>query len=292
MYSNRQTIEKTIEWIASFLRKENISFGHGTDNPIDEAAALVFYALKKDSFRQFQREGNRKISLAELKKIKKALKLRIESRLPLGYIFGRVLYCDKFFFISKDSIIPRSPIGLLLQSDQIKKLRPKKILDLCCGSGALAIIAQFTFPEARIDAVDISEKTLRDAKKNRGYHSISPKKLRIIKSDLFQELKNETYDLIITNPPYVSRSEMKTLPAEYQSEPRTALTSGKNGLEIVKRILNNGKEFLHKDGILIGEVGYNQKSQLKALFPDLDLLWPRYWCDFGIFFLPYSNFPE
>lgn len=282
------------------FNKAKLYFGHGTDNAWDEAVALAMAILDlppnvKDDV------VSRVLTEAEINQLEALVKRRIEERMPMPYLTNQAWFAGLKFYVDERVIIPRSPLGELIQ----KKFSPwwpenkpvRRILDLCCGSACIAIACAHAFPNARVDAIDISDEALSVAKKNindLGYEG----RVHLIKSDLFEKLKglpssqaskhsaeglpNESfaskaclepyYDIIISNPPYVSLSEMKTLPPEYQWEPSLALTAEQDGLSVVHRILRESKQYLDKKGLLIVEVG-NSEWALKEAYPDIPFIW-------------------
>ncbi len=252
---------KIIKKISNLFKKYKLFYGHSTYNEYSESIHLIYSILNLNINKKYK---NIKINKKKIKKIIKLAKIRINTNKPIAYITKNVWYCNKKFYIDERSIIPRSPIGKIIlnkfKNINKKKYYPKNILDLCTGSGCLAIICSYMFPKSKIDASDISKKTLEIAKKNIILHKIN--NINLIKSNLFKNIKKK-YDLIITNPPYISYKEKKYLPKEYFFEPSISLFTYKNGLYIIEKIINKFRKYLNKKGILICEVGHKKKYIIK-----------------------------
>lgn len=244
------------------LRSARLHYGHGTENPRDEAAFLVLrgLGLPFDADLSQQADARRIASLVEK---------RIRLRIPAAYLLHEAWLDGLAFHVDRRVIIPRSHIAFLLKG---LRIRPRRILDLCTGSGCLAILAGRAFPQARIDASDISLAALSVARANVRRHRMQ-KRVRLIRSDLFQGL-TERYDLILSNPPYVSTPAMRRLPAEYRYEPGLALAGGRDGLEFVSRILAGARARLRPRGMLVCEVGENRRA-LERACPGIALRWPQ-----------------
>lgn len=256
------------------FREAKLYFGHGTNNAWDEACALAIAVLNLPPDVDASIK-NRLLTEAEYKKLEVLFKRRIEERRPAAYLSQQAWFAGLKFFVDERVIIPRSPLAEIIQA-QFSPWWPKnrpilKILDLCCGSACIAIACAYAFPLAKIDAIDISPEALSVAARNiQDHHCME--RVRLIKSDLFAACSGERYDIIISNPPYVSLAEMKRLPAEYQWEPRLALEASKDGLSIVHQILKLAPGHLSKGGLLIVEVG-NSENALKKAYPNIPFTW-------------------
>ena len=272
MHSLR-TITDHIRWAASQFNQAGLFFGHGTESALDEAAALVLFTLHMPpdlSSNWF----NARLTEEERARVGVLVRRRIEERVPLPYLTGESWFAGLRFHVNRHVLIPRSPIAELVESGfepWISSAKVKRILDLCCGSGCIGIAAASYLPETTIDLVDISDQALAVAEKNILQHH-QQGRVRAIKSDLFKSLKDIKYDVIVTNPPYVGRSEMQQLPKEYSYEPVIALEAADEGLSIVAQILRQAGEYLTPDGILVVEVG-NSADALIHRYPDIPFLW-------------------
>ena len=256
-------LEFYLNWAASEFAKASLYFGHGTDNPWDEAVHIAIYALDlpKDNPRSVLKL---KPTKKQVEVFQKVVQERIKTRKPLPYIIGYCWYAHEKYLVNENTLIPRSPIFEFLfdKLQQWLKLYPQNILDMCTGSGCLAIVAAKQFPASQVVGVDISSEALKVAHKNIALHQV--KNVSLIQSDLFSNLKDKIFDTIISNPPYVSKKEMDTLPREYIYEPRLALESEDNGLAITKQIMAQSINFLNDNGILVLEVG-NSYTDLEKL---------------------------
>jgi ribosomal protein L3 glutamine methyltransferase len=235
-----------------------LSYGHGTANARDEAAFLVLRALRLP----FDSDLRESAPGKAVKQIEPLVRKRIEERIPVAYLLKEAWLHGVRFYVDERVIIPRSHIAFLLKG------KPKRVLDLCTGSGCLAALAARAFPEAEIVASDISSDALAVAKKNVG------RRVRLVKSDLFQNLKGERFDLIVSNPPYVDAREMRKLPREYCHEPRLALAAGHDGLDLVRTILKEAHHHLSPRGVLLCEVGDSRRA-LERAHPELPFAWPH-----------------
>lgn len=251
------------------LSRAKLHYGHGTDNARDEAAFLVLRGLELPFNADLERE-------VDPARIAALVERRINERVPAAYLLGEAWLDGVPFHVDRRVIIPRSHIAFLLHDLGI---RPRRILDLCTGSGCLAILAARAFPRARVDASDISAAALALAARNLARHKLQ-KRVRLVRSDVFSKIEGQ-YDLIVSNPPYVGAPAMRKLPPEYRHEPRLALAGGRDGLELVARILAGARERLTPNGLLVCEVGEN-RTALERRFPATEFVWPRH----EVFFLP------
>lgn len=255
------TLEQLIEQTARRFKAAGLHYGHGTDNADDEAAFLVLRGLG------LAFDTNLK-SAADPKRIERLVGKRIEQRIPAAYLLNEAWLDGVPFYVDRRVIIPRSHLAFLL-----KDLRraPRRILDLCTGSGCLAILAARAFPAAQVDASDLSAAALAVAARNVRRHKLG-RRIRLVKSDLFAKLAGP-YDLIVSNPPYVSTPSMRKLPREYRYEPGIALAGGRHGLDFVSRIIARAPDYLSAHGVLACEVG-DGKNALERAYPRSGLVWP------------------
>lgn len=265
-------------------------YGHGTDNTWDDIFSLVLGSLSLPA------DSDPMLLQARLtsdEKVKLSLQLikRIEEHVPVPYLTNQATFCGLPFYVDERVLIPRSPLAELITqqfSPWIEAEQVEHILDLCTGSACIAIACCYAFPEAWVDAVDVSPEALEVAMINRERHGLEDD-LNLIQSDCWAKVPTLRYDIIVSNPPYVGDAEMQTLPAEYHHEPVMALRADNNGLAIVERILANAHHYLSEHGILVVEVG-NSEDALMDAFPDL----PFTWLDFenggqGVFLLTWQQ---
>ncbi len=254
------TLEQLIEKTAQRFTAARLHYGHGTDNAHDEAAFLVLRGLGLPFHTNLQRS-------APPERVHNLIRQRIEQRIPAAYLLNEAWLDGMRFYVDRRVIVPRSHIAFLLKG---LRVAPKRILDLCTGSGCLAILAARAFPKAQVDAADVSRAALAVAARNVREHKLG-KRVRLIRSDLFREL-GERYDLILSNPPYVSTPAMRKLPPEYRYEPGIALAAGGQGLDFVARILEGAPAHLEPRGLLVCEIGENRKA-LERAYPDVAFEW-------------------
>lgn len=250
-------------------------FGHGFPAAWEEALYLTLHALKLQHGQRHPAPG-RTVSESRKKLVLNLIDERIRRRIPAAYITHEAWLAGYRFFVDERVIIPRSLIaGMVLEQLAPWITRPsgvRRILDLCTGSGCLAILLAKAFPRARVDAVDISADALAVAQRNIACYRLQ-RRVRAIESNLFHALRNERYDLIVSNPPYVSAATMRRLPPEYRKEPRLALAGGKDGLDLVRTIVSNAASHLTDNGLLVVEVGHHRRRVERA-FSHLALTWP------------------
>jgi ribosomal protein L3 glutamine methyltransferase len=278
--SELQTLLDFVRYAVSRFTEEKLVFAHGTTDPVAEAAFLVAETLHlhPDQFEQF---AHARVTRAEGQKILGLIERRIATRKPAAYLVNRIWMRGLPFYVDERTIVPRSFIGELLDShfgdgeDATSLIGDPKevesVLDLCTGSGCLAILAARHFPHATIDAVDISKDALAVASRNVADYGLD-ERVTLHRGDLFAPLGDQRYDLIISNPPYVDAEGMAGLPAECHAEPKIAFDGGADGLDIVRRILAQAKAHLAPQGGLLCEIGRG-RDNLEAAFPQLPLLW-------------------
>lgn len=281
--SNADTIAQELFTVCDFVRyavsrftDSDIAYGHGTDNALDEAVFMVLESvhLPIDSIDPY---WNARLTMPERQKIARLIERRVTSRLPAPYLLNKAYIQGYPFYVDERVIVPRSFIAELLCSPNGFAQVPDyedvtSVLDLCTGSGCLGIIAAHLFPHAHVDVVDLSADALEVAKRNVVDHGLEDR-VTLYKSDLFAALKGKTYDLIITNPPYVDQAGMDALPVEFQKEPAMALGGvGDDGLDIVHRIMKEAKSHLNDGGAMICELGRCGPALQKA-YPEKSFLW-------------------
>jgi ribosomal protein L3 glutamine methyltransferase len=259
--------------IAKF-RKSRLHYGHGTHNASEEAAWLFCHVLDLP-WSRLPEVLDRVASPAELKRLTLLAGRRLSERIPVAYLIHEAWLGEYRFYVDQRTIVPRSFIAELLHDGLAPWVRnPERVtavLDMCTGSGCLAILAALTFGKASVDAADISAPALAVAKRNVGDYRLQ-KRVRLLKSDLFTNAELRKYDLIISNPPYVNAASMRRLPAEYRHEPALALASGADGLDAVRSILRDARRHLKPGGMLVVEIGHNRTAIEKA-FPRLPFTW-------------------
>lgn len=269
------TIRDFLRFGVSLFTKAELFYGHGTDNAWDEAINLMLYALHLPDLQE--RYLDAQITTQEKKKIISIFKQRVLQRIPAAYITKNAYFAGLNFYVDERVLVPRSPIAELIEAQfepWIELEAVSTILDLCTGSACIAIACAERFPDADIDAVDISAQALEVAKINvENYHLES--QVNLIQSDLFQNLQGRRYDVIVSNPPYVDSEDMDSLPEEYLAEPALGLAAGTDGLDIVIRILQQASDYLTEEGVLIIEVGNSHRALVKR-FPSV----PFHWFDF------------
>jgi ribosomal protein L3 glutamine methyltransferase len=269
------TLRDVLRWSVSRFNEAGLCFGHGLQSAYDEAAYLLLHTLHlpPDRLEPFL---DARLTAAEREALGVLLGRRIEERIPAAYLTREAWLGDYRFYVDERVIVPRSHIAELLLENALEPWLGDAesvgdALDLCTGSGCLAVLLGLTFPQARIDAVDLSIEALEVARRNVADYGLNDR-IRLVHSDLFAGLAGCRYDLIISNPPYVTGESMRNLPAEYRHEPAMALASGDDGLDAVRHILADAPAHLKPNGLLVVEVGGNGAIVEKA-FPHLPLTW-------------------
>ena len=267
------TIRDFIRWTVSRFNEGGVVLGHGYDDPWDEAVALIIYTLHLP-WDVDPRVQDANLTVQERQEVVAAVRQRVIDRLPTAYITGTAWFAGMPFVIDQRALIPRSPIAELIQKQFEPWIEPEaveEILDLCTGSGCIGIASAMAFPEAQVDCVDISEDALDLAEQNVQMHQLESQ-VNVIYSDLFEALDGRTYDIIVSNPPYVDAEDMDNLADEYHYEPRLGLEAGNDGLDIVRRMLSELSRHLNPGGIAVIEVG-NSWVALEEAYPNVPFTW-------------------
>lgn len=269
------TVGEYLQDIAARFANAALVYGHGTSNPTDEAAYLLFACLGL-SHDEPELAYRRLVAADERERCEKLIARRIDQRVPVAYLVNEAWFAGLPFYVDERVLIPRSPIAeLILEqfSPWVDARRVSRILDLGTGSACIAIAMAFAFPDARVDALDVSLDALLVAKRNVERHELSDR-LRLMHSDFFSNLDPaiDRYDLIVSNPPYVDAEDMSTLAEEFRHEPVLGLASGDDGLDSVRTILHDAPIYLNEGGVLVVEVG-NSQAALNDGFPAVDFIW-------------------
>ena len=258
------------------FRAARLRFGHGTHSARDEAAWLLASVLRLP-YEGLAQSHTRKLTERERRNAARLIAERVHTRRPLAYLLKEAWLGEHRFYVDGRVIVPRSFIAELLRDGLAPWVpRPPEVrraLDLCTGSGCLAILLALAFPRARVDAADISRPALAVARRNLRTYRLG-RRVKLVRGDLFAGLEPARYDLIVANPPYVGTAAMRRLPPEYRREPRLALDGGRDGLEFTRRILLVARDFLRPRGLLVVEIGHN-RSRLEREFPRLPFIWPE-----------------
>ncbi|MFC0444635.1 50S ribosomal protein L3 N(5)-glutamine methyltransferase [Pseudidiomarina halophila] len=266
------SVEDYWRWGISSLQRADVFFGHGTDNAASETLVLLAHVVHLDIAQLDEFRGAR-LTLSEREAFVKLVQRRIEERKPAAYLTGEAWFAGLPFKVDERVLVPRSPIAELIEQEFQPWLAeaPQHILDLCTGSACIAIACAYAFPEAEVDALDISTDALAVAEENIAFHQLEHRVFPM-QSDLYSAVAGQRYDLIVTNPPYVDAEDMADLPAEFHHEPELGLAAGDDGLDLVRTILREAPDHLTEQGILICEVG-NSMVHLAELYPDVPFTW-------------------
>ena len=270
-----RTVRDLVRWGASEFGRARLHFGHGTDNALDEAFHLVTWALKlpHDLPKQY---FDAVLTPAETRRVEGLLRKRVKTRKPAAYLTGEMWFAGLPFEVDERVLIPRSPIAELIEHRFQPWLRdePRRILDLCSGSGCIAAACAMAFPDAVVDAVEIDAGALAVMKRNFARHALE-RRVQAIRSDLFAGVEGRRYGLIVSNPPYVPTARWKKMPKEYHHEPKLALEAGKDGMDVVARILREAPAHLEPDGLLVCEVG-GSVPEFERRFLKIPVVWPEF----------------
>jgi len=269
-----QTVRDLVRYAVSRLNASHAVLGHGTDNAWDEAVYLVLHALHLplDTLDPFL---DARVLGAERERVLALLDRRITERVPAPYLTGEAWLRGHRFYVDKRVIVPRSPIAELLETGLspwvADPFQVAHALDMCTGSGCLAILMAHAFPEAQVDAVDLSPDALEVARRNVADYRLQDR-VALHQGDLFSALPAQQYDVVVCNPPYVNSDSMDVLPPEYRHEPAMALAGGADGMDLVRRILADAPRYLTEDGVLVLEIGH-EHDHFVAAFPHLEPVW-------------------
>jgi len=286
LISTLATVRDYIRWATSRFNQAQLYFGHGSATALDEAAALVLHTLYLP-YNLADTYLNAVLTLPERNAIIAIVERRINERVPAAYLTHEAMFAGLAFYVDERVLVPRSPIAELIEqrfAPWIDESEVIAILDLCTGSACIAIACAYAFPDADVDAVDISVDALAVAEINVAKHQLEDV-VSLCRSDLFADLPDNRYDIIVSNPPYVSLDEWRQLPTEFHAEPDLGFKGGESGLDLVIRILADADDYLTEQGILVVEAGRSAQT-LQNTFPDV----PFYWLDFerggdGVFLL-------
>lgn len=269
------TLRDFFRWAASEFIAAKLFYGHGTDNPWDEAEQLVLHAIHLapplgDEWL------DAKLTRSERERVVANIQRRIEERIPAAYITGQAWFAGLPYSVDERVLVPRSPIAELIEKRFAPWLanEPQQILDLCTGSGCIGIACAYAFPDAEVQLSDISYDALAVAEENIQQHGMT-ERIFALQSDLFENLLGQRFDLIVSNPPYVDAEDMASLPDEFHAEPELGLSSGTDGLDFTRRLLAEAASYLTENGLLVVEVG-NSWPALAAAYPDLPFSWVEF----------------
>jgi ribosomal protein L3 glutamine methyltransferase len=286
-------MDQAAKTVADFVRlgtrrldEAGVYFGHGTDNALDEAACLVFDGLGL-AHEDAEKLADIELDQKQREKVLALFERRVVERKPAAYLTGKAWFCGLPFKVDERVLVPRSPIAELIEGGFQPWVVPEQVgslLDLCTGSGCIAIASALALPDAKVTGSDLSTDAIELARENAAFHGLS-ERVEFVHSDLFAGLEGRSYDIIVSNPPYVAEQEVRSLPAEYGHEPGMGLAAGSSGLDVVDRILAEVAAMLTPAGALFVEVGAS-RVQLEEKYPD----WPFTWLEFsrggeGVFLL-------
>jgi ribosomal protein L3 glutamine methyltransferase len=268
-----KTVRDFIRWGASRFGEAGLVYGHGTDNALDESAALVLHALHLG----MELPGDyldAVLSETERQDVIHLIESRVSTRKPAAYLTHEAWFAGLPFYVDERVLVPRSPIAELITNRFTPWVVPERVdslLDLCTGSGCIAIACACAFPDAHVLATDISGDALAVARQNVARHELADR-VQLLESGLFDRIGERRFDLIVSNPPYVPQPEVQQLPEEFRHEPVLGLSAGEDGLDVVVQILKNASQHLAENGILVVEVGCSQE-RLVELYPEIAFLW-------------------
>ncbi len=268
------TVRDLLRFAVSRFQEAGLSFGHGTDNAYDEAVYLILHTLHLplDRLEPFL---DARLLQAEVEVALAVVERRVRERAPAAYLTHEAWLGEYRFYVDERVIVPRSHIAELIREGFTAWVSDAEsvtsALDLCTGSGCLGILLALALPNARVDATDVSSDALQVARRNVDDYGLADR-IELLESDLFAGLKGRRYELIVSNPPYVTAASMQALPAEYRKEPALALAGGEDGMEIVRRIVNGARKHLASGGVIVVEVG-SGRDAVESAFPDLEFTW-------------------
>ncbi|MGF1758392.1 50S ribosomal protein L3 N(5)-glutamine methyltransferase [Photobacterium sagamiensis] len=266
------TLQDMLRWTVSRFNAAGLFYGHGTDNAWDEAVQLVLPTLYLPIDIPSEVRFSRLTSSERLRVVERVIR-RINDHTPVAYMTNKAWFCGLEFFVDERVLVPRSPIGELIENhfEPFLKQEPTRIMDLCTGSGCIGIACAHVFPDAEVDLVDISTDALAVAEQNIHDHGLE-QQVTPLRSDLLRDVPKDKYDLIVTNPPYVDQQDMESLPEEFRHEPELGLAAGTDGLKLMRRIVANAPDYLKDDGVLICEVG-NSMVHMEEQYPHIPFTW-------------------
>ena len=272
--NNFATVRDILRYAITRFNTEKLFFGHGTNNAFDEAAYLILHTLKLP-LDQLEPFLDARLLQGEIDNLLRVIDRRTEDRIPAAYLTNEAWLGGYRFYVDERVIVPRSFISELIPEHFSPWIadpaQVENALDLCTGSGCLPILLADAFPQAHIDAVDISPEALQVARRNVDEYALADR-INLVESDLYSKLPARQYDLIISNPPYVNSDSMSKLPQEYLQEPQIALAGGTDGMDLVRKIVKGAASRLTPQGVLIVEIG-NERAYADAAFPELELTW-------------------
>ncbi len=273
--SRLRSIRDLIRWGVSQFHAHELFFGHGTDNAWDEARLLVLGALHlpweiSADYLDCRLEAD------EMEAVRALLLRRIEARIPAAYLLGEAWFCGLPYVVDERVLVPRSPIGELIEGRFAPWLQgtPARILDLCTGSGCIGIACAHAFPAAEVVLADLSFEALEVANLNIERHGVE-ERVYTVQGDGFDGLPGQRFDLIVSNPPYVDAEDFADMPAEFHHEPELGLACGEDGLDLVRRMLAEAADHLSDDGLLVVEVG-NSQVHVEAAYPEVEFAWVEF----------------
>ena len=267
-----QTIQDMIRWATTEFNRAGLFYGHGADNALDDALRLIMPSLNLPLHCSCE-ISNARLTRREREMLVELIIKRIDLRIPVAYLTNTAWFAGLEFYVDERTLVPRSPFAELIDKRFAPWLtgKPQRILDLCTGSGCIAIACAYAFPDAYVDAVDISDDALEVAEINIQGHGVEQQVIPM-QSDLFSGVENEKYDLIVSNPPYVDAEDMANLPEEFRHEPELGLACGFDGLDLVRKMLMQAADMLNENGLLFVEVG-NSQIHLQAAYPEIPFAW-------------------
>ncbi|MCK4711116.1 MAG: 50S ribosomal protein L3 N(5)-glutamine methyltransferase [Gammaproteobacteria bacterium] len=270
---NLTTLRDYIRWGTSEFNRQKLTFGHGFGSALDETVYLVLHALSLPwNFPESYFDTT--LTDIEREQVHSLLLERVSTRKPAAYLTNEAWFCGLPFYVDERVLVPRSPIAELINNHfepWLDSTQVENVLDLCTGSGCIAIACQYAFPDATVSASDLSSDAIEVAKKNRKKHDLVHR-LNLYESDLFEQIPVQKFDLIVSNPPYVDAEDMADLSDEFMAEPEMGLAAGPDGLDIVDRMLIQAVDYLTDNGLLVVEVG-NSQAAMMGKYNDLPLSW-------------------
>ena len=269
-----RTVRDCVRFAVSRFQEAKLVFGHGSDNAYDEAVYLILHTLHLP-LEELDPFLDARLTQTELDRVLAVLQRRVSERVPAAYLTQEAWLGEHRFFVDERVIVPRAFIAELLRDQLVPWITNPtsvhSVLDLCTGSGCLAILAALVFDSAKVDSADLSVDALAVAAINVDEYALNDQ-IELVYSDVFEGLRGRTYDLILSNPPYVDAESVASLPPEYLHEPPLALGSGQDGLDVVRRILAQARQHLNPAGALVVEIGHN-RERIEAAFPHLSFTW-------------------